>query len=89
MGLDSLSSMDSSLLYLTLAILRLFIYSTISSIVTNVKPLYKMFIQLQLCERDVFIGEEEEVGIPQMVEGRPYPLGGCSNVGNKKPKEDF
>ena len=36
----------------------------------------------------MFIGEEEEVGIPQMVEGRPYPLGGCSNVGNKKPKED-
>ena len=31
----------------------------------------------------------KEVGIPHMVEGRPYPLGGCSNVGNKKPKEDF
>ena len=31
----------------------------------------------------------KEVGIPPMVEGRPYPLGGCSNVGNKKPKEDF
>ena len=24
-----------------------------------------------------------------MVEGRPYPLGGCSNVENKKPKEGF
>ena len=22
-----------------------------------------------------------------MVEGRPYPLVGCQNVGNKKPKE--
>ena len=31
----------------------------------------------------------KEVGIPHMVEGRPYPLGGCSNVGNKKLKEDF
>ena len=42
---------------------------------------------MHLCERDVFIGEEEEVGIPQMVEGRPYPLGGCSNVEKKNPKE--
>ena len=24
-----------------------------------------------------------------MVEGRPYSLGGCSNVGKKKPKEGF
>ena len=43
---------------------------------------------MHLCERDVFIGEEEEVGLPQMVEVRPYPLGGFPNVGNKKPKED-
>ena len=48
----------------------------------------KMFSQQHLCERDVYIGEEEEVGIPQMVEGRHYPLGGCPKVGNKKLKED-
>jgi len=23
-----------------------------------------------------------------MVEGRPYPLGGCSYIGKKKPRED-
>ena len=48
----------------------------------------KFFSQLYICERDVFIGEEEEVGIPEMVERRPYPLGGFSKLGNKKPNED-
>ena len=31
---------------------------------------------------------EEEVGIPTIVEGRPYPLGGSPYGGNKRPKEE-
>ena len=31
---------------------------------------------------------EEEVGIPTIVEGRPYPLGGSPYGGKKRPKEE-
>ena len=31
---------------------------------------------------------DEEVGIPTIVEGRPYPLGGFPYGWNKRPKEE-
>ena len=31
---------------------------------------------------------EEKVGIPTIVEGRPYPLGGSPKGGKKRPKEE-
>ena len=55
---------------------------------TNYIRLFQQFLfsYLHLCEIGVFIEGEEEVGIPQMVEGRPYPLGGCPKKWKQEAK---